>query len=118
LGVAAIVILSLLPRDVAPQIGLWDKLQHFLAYALLASAGVIGYAGTRRHILLAGGLAILGCLLEAFQRFVPGRDAALGDALANALGVLAGIMVMHWSIRLRERMAWQREHGGSRRKRS
>jgi VanZ family protein len=115
LGIAAIVVLSLLPQEAAPRIGLWDKLQHFLAYGLVASVGAIGFAGTTRHILVAVGLVILGCLLEACQWFIPGREAALGDAFANAVGVLAGVMVMHWSIRLQQRWAWQRGHAGSRR---
>ncbi len=118
MGIAAVVALSLLPGESAPHVGVWDKLQHFLAYGLVASVGAIGYAGKTRHILVAVGLTIQGCLLEFFQWFIPGREASLGDALANTIGVLAGVVVMHWSIRLQQRWAWQRDHGGSRRERS
>jgi len=35
----------------------------------------------------------MGAVLELGQHFVPGRTPELGDAAANSLGVLAGLVV-------------------------
>ncbi len=65
----------------------WDKLAHFLAYALLGFLLAWGL-GKRRT---AFGLAALYGLLDEFhQRFTPGREVSLGDFLADALGAALG----------------------------
>ncbi|MDF1554207.1 MAG: VanZ family protein, partial [Deferrisomatales bacterium] len=69
-----------------------DKVEHFLAYALL---GVLAHralpgAGLRRllgAVLLAG---LFGVSDELHQALVPGRDPSALDWLADALGSAAG----------------------------
>ncbi|HVZ70189.1 MAG TPA: VanZ family protein [Rhizomicrobium sp.] len=67
----------------------WDKLQHFAAYALLA--GLITVALEARKWWLWGllGLIAYGGCLEILQSLV-GRDMSVGDEMANTLGVIAG----------------------------
>src|SRR5512132_3219791 len=47
---------------------------------------------TRSSLLRLGfGLPCLGALFEILQIFVPGREAAVGDAMANTIGVAIGL---------------------------
>ena len=52
-------------------------------------------------LILVG--AAYGLLDEWHQTLVPGRDASLGDAVADALGVLLGFTVFMW---LAARYTW------------
>ena len=38
-GLVAVIILSLLPHETVPETGMWDKLNHALAYGVLARLG-------------------------------------------------------------------------------
>ena len=69
-----------------------DKLEHFAAYGVLAGAAVQLFA-TRRALLCAGvGLLGLGVAMEIVQgACTTTRQMDALDALANALGVLAGM---------------------------
>jgi len=95
LGALAIIFLSLLPADELPDIDVWDKLEHAIAYATVSLALGIGWAGQRRAwYLLGSGLVVLGVLLEYLQSFVPGRLADPADAVANLVGTLLGLSVV------------------------
>jgi VanZ family protein len=95
LGALVIVYLSLVPTEELPKIELWDKLEHALAYAVVAVAAGIGWAGQRRAKALIGiALMLLGVLLEFLQSFVPGRLTDPGDALANLTGIVLGLGVV------------------------
>lgn len=75
------------PGDVG--FNVWDKLQHFGAYALMA--GLLTVSLEARRWWLWGLLAIIamGGLLEVLQGIV-GRDMSFRDEIANTLGVVAG----------------------------
>ncbi len=96
LMLAAVIATSLLPaRDLppAPFDGV-DKLEHFLAYALLSAYAVMLFARVRAQALAAAGLIALGVALEFAQgALTDSRQADSADALANALGALAGLML-------------------------
>ena len=70
---------------------IWDKLQHFLAYAALGFTGSLGFSGRKPTIALAVGLVGLGAALEVAQSYVPARDMSLGDGIADLLGVIFGV---------------------------
>lgn len=91
-GVVAVILLSVTPRPV-PTSGvlLSDKAQHLAAYAALALAGGLGFAGAAARVVV--GVFALGLALEGVQAFVPGRLAGLDDVVANTLGVALGIIV-------------------------
>ena len=90
-------ILLLLPRLELPG-NFWnvDKAYHFATYAWLGGLAVLSLRGKKKGLLAAAGMVVLGALLEWGQSFVPGRDASLGDATANALGVLLGVWCAAW----------------------
>ena len=97
----AVTEVSLLPQAALPPVGLWDKLQHLLAYGALALLGAVAFPGRRRLVVLGGWLVLHGCALEFAQAEIPGSFASFGDALANALGVALGLAAAHWANRLR-----------------
>jgi VanZ family protein len=95
-GVIAVVLCSLVPAFLLPEVPQGgDKLEHFGAYALLAAAAVQLF--TPRHALLRAGVGLvaLGIGLEIAQGlFTTTRQMDVYDALANTLGVSAGLLTV------------------------
>jgi hypothetical protein len=94
-AVAVLVSLAVLfapPSDVpyAP-VGV-DKIVHASLFAALALTG--SWAGVARGALVPA-LVLYGAASEVVQSFI-GRDAAVGDWLADVVGVLLGLLVSHW----------------------
>lgn len=93
--VAVVIVLSLVPP---PAVTLElprnsDKVEHLLAYAALAFAGLQLFAGRRALLVLGVVLVALGVGLEFAQGWlVPDiRQMDWQDAVANACGVLVGL---------------------------
>jgi len=84
-GVAMVIVGSLLPGDRVPAIAN-DKLEHFLAYAFLSLLGSSMFQTRRALALLALSLCALAILLEIAQQFSPGRSTEVADALVSGLG--------------------------------
>jgi hypothetical protein len=92
LGVAAVVVASLMPAPDLPNLHVSDKSEHFAAYALLAAGAVQVYARRLSWFVVCIALALLGIGLEYAQgALTTTRTMDPADALANALGVLAGL---------------------------
>ncbi len=92
-AVLAVVALSLMPPAPLPELPSGgDKVEHFLAYCLLAMGAVQLFA-TRACWLLAGaGLIAMGVGLEYAQgAYTATRMQDPFDALANTLGAIAGL---------------------------
>jgi VanZ family protein len=90
---AAIMAVSSLPR-LGVRVPLFpgsDKVLHFAEYFVLGLA-LRYWAGGPRWRFLAGGLGF-SALDEFHQRYVPGREASLGDLAADVLGLVAGFLV-------------------------
>lgn len=71
---------------------LWDKLLHagaFFALALLADAGYPGVGRGRQWAALMA----FGLLIECVQWFLPYRESAIDDLVADAVGVAAYALV-------------------------
>jgi VanZ family protein len=92
-AVTTVVYVSLLPDDSLIQTQLWDKLEHFLAYALLAAIGSAAFPTSSALRPVGLGLCALGIGLEVAQTQVRGRSGDPIDALANGLGVLFGLAI-------------------------
>lgn len=94
-AIVAVVVLSLVPPPTvttsAPQH--FDKLLHFGAYFTLALAAVQLFARWRALLVVGFGLVLLGVALEWAQgAWVPHlRMFDVWDAVANAVGAIAGI---------------------------
>jgi hypothetical protein len=78
-----------------------DKIVHGSLFAALALTG--RWAGITRAVL-APTLVLYGAASEVVQGWI-GRDAAVGDWLADVVGVLLGLLVWHWLARRSARRA-------------
>jgi VanZ family protein len=77
----------------------WDKAEHFIAYFGLASMATM-VVGLRPRLAWAIACVILyGGALEIIQGFV-GRDAEVGDFIANSIGAFAGAAAAAALLRL------------------
>ena len=86
----AVLVASLLPTSALPEVRLSDKIEHFVAYAVLAVLG--GKAFPARPWLLATALAANGVGVEFLQHAMAlGRQGEVLDTLANTLGIAAGL---------------------------
>jgi len=106
-GVASVAILSLLPARSLPSFGISDKLEHFVAYALLALVGGFAFPSQQATTLLFAFLSALAISLEVGQWFVPGRSPETVDAIAGGLGAC---MALCSHLLLRSRLAIMRRN--------
>jgi VanZ family protein len=92
-GVLAVVALSLMPPAPLPELPSGgDKVEHFLAYCLLAMGAVHLFALRGLWLLVCAGLVAMGIGLEYAQgAYTVTRMQDPFDALANTLGVAAGL---------------------------
>lgn len=85
-----IACLSLLPQEELPTVSGTDKLHHYLAYAALAFPAA--FARPRHwYLMIVFYLAFSG-LIEIVQPYV-NRTGDWFDLLANACGLLSGVVV-------------------------
>ncbi len=92
-AVATVVVFSLLPASSLQSLpGANDKLEHFLSYAVLAAGAVQLYPRWRSLASVGFFLVLLGIGLEYAQgEMHEGRTMDRYDAMANTLGVIAGL---------------------------
>ena len=88
-----IAILSLLPPKSIEKIVEHDKINHFIAYAVLSLNVGLVVKKLKTYLLCLPLLIGYGILLEYCQGFVPGRQPSLLDALANSIGVSIGFIL-------------------------
>jgi VanZ family protein len=109
--VAGITVLSLMPGEKLPEVPVWDKYLHIMAYVALAFW--FGSITMRRsHAWIAAGLMSYGVFIELLQgQMGVGRQADLADLLANMAGIAAGLLLAltplgRWARWLE---SWQRQ---------
>jgi VanZ family protein len=95
LAVLLVFAACLVPaRDLPPIPRGADKLEHFLAFFLLAASAVQLYRGRAVLWCVALGLVCLGIAIELAQfAFTSSRSMDPRDVLADALGVAAGFAI-------------------------
>nr|WP_298124530.1 VanZ family protein [uncultured Pseudoxanthomonas sp.] len=100
-AVTTVIVLSLVNLSGLPPVPAGgDKVEHFLAYALLSASAVQLFAKRRACLLIALLLVALGIGLEFAQGMLTStRMADPRDAVANTLGVLAGLATMITPLR-------------------
>jgi hypothetical protein len=83
-GIAAIVVLSVVPADERPVTGIGQVLEHLTAFGLVAGMFAIGYRFTLTRLLL---MALLFCGgIELLQVPLPTRHARVSDFAIDLLG--------------------------------
>ncbi len=95
-----------------------DKVIHGALYLVLGLT--LSWAGYRGGYAIPVSVLILvgigyGALDEWHQSFVPGRDPSVGDAVADAIGVLAGFAIFRRRRALSSRGGGVRPHTTHRR---
>ena len=92
LAISAVVTGSLLPSSDLPSVKVNDKVEHFVAYALLSAGAVQLFARRLSWAFVCVLLVLMGIGLEYLQaRMGLGRMLDRNDALANTIGVLIGL---------------------------
>lgn len=72
----------------------WDKLNHASAFAAITVAAVFAAPRSRTgRLALIGAVLCFGALIEIAQSFTPTRSAEWADLLADAIGIVAGVLV-------------------------
>lgn len=90
--VAAAVCASLFPVSTLPEVNISDKAGHLATYGLLT----LWFCGVypRRAALVVGiALLAMGVTLEGLQAFTESRTPEAADLLANAAGILIGLVL-------------------------
>lgn len=92
-GVTVLVIVCLMPSPDLPDLHVSDKLEHALAFALLAASAVQLFE--RRALFAVGaGLLALGVGIEFAQAlFTTTRAMEAADVVADTVGIVAGLAV-------------------------
>jgi hypothetical protein len=89
LGIAAVVILSVIPADERPVSGIGQGFEHFAAFALVAGTFAAGYRFTLIRLTL---LALLFCGgIELLQIPLPTRHARVSDFVIDFIGACFAI---------------------------
>ena len=99
-------VATTLPVERLPSIGLTDKINHFIAYFVLAVLVNLTLIYQRKSKFLfekAQIATIVICLFygavdELHQLLVPGRSAETMDWVADALGTSLGVLVLYFLI--------------------
>ena len=74
----------------------WDKLLHFVTYAIFAVLAHRAIRGKRWFSAACLGIIAYSGMLELAQSYVPGRVMSGHDLAANMLGVAAGAAAARW----------------------
>jgi len=98
----AVLFLALAPASAIPEVGVTDKVEHALAFTVLAMLGLWAFPG--RVGRLAAGLIAFGIMIEILQATMPfGRDGEVLDVVADTFGVSLGmtaqLLLLHWARR-------------------
>ena len=93
-----------------------DKAAHFVEFSVLGLLLALGYFNAFRFSTAVKSVLVfftglpLGILDEFHQLFVPGRTSAVGDVIADAAGIVWGILVY---VYLAKRRGGSRKAGAS-----
>ena len=100
-AIVCVVVLSLVNLSGLPPVPEGgDKVEHFLAYALLSASAVQLFARRGACLFIALLLVVLGVGLEFAQgALTTTRMADPRDALANTLGVVVGLLTVFMPLR-------------------
>ncbi len=106
----AIFAVSSLPSTVIREFSfVWDKLPHAIVFGLLAVLGHRAFLHQEWSARLSGSPALsaflfaifYGALDELHQYFVPGRTTDIWDFVADIVGAVIGLSVLHIVARTR-----------------
>lgn len=100
---AGVLLLTLLPVRFLPGLGMAvtlhdDKLQHAIAFTVLAALGSLGRPEHKARLIIA--LAFTGAAIEVLQGAqLIGRDLDGLDWVADCTGIACGLTIAGWTKR-------------------
>ena len=103
LAAAVVTVLSLLPQQDLPKVGVSDKIEHLLSYFVLAILGSFAVRERRSLLYLFVLLCAMGGVIELLQAFSPGRSPDIVDAVVDGAGAAAGVLIGAAFARVRRR---------------
>lgn len=116
LGIYWIILFTAtsIPIDQLPSLGLSDKINHFVAFFILAVLLFLTLKYQRKNYYLFNNASLIafivsliyGAIDEIHQMWIPGRYAEMLDWLADGFGALAGVLVVSY---LMNRLKYQAE---------
>ncbi|MDQ2703304.1 MAG: VanZ family protein [Pseudomonadota bacterium] len=100
IGIAVVIVVCLVPGQDLPRFPVSDKIEHAVAFALLAASAVQLFVRGPGLAMVAAGLLALGVGIEFAQAtFTTTRAMELGDVIADAIGIGAGMLVAWTPLR-------------------
>ena len=94
--------LALSPAPYLPPMDIfnwWDKAQHAIGFGSLTLSALLAYPQTSKSKVVAL-LCLHGCLIEVLQYFSGYRFGDWEDAVADAVGVVLGLLVYQLCMRM------------------
>ena len=94
--------LTLSPAPYLPPMDIfnwWDKTQHVIGFGSLTMSALLAYPKTSKWKVVAL-LCLHGCLIEVLQYFSGYRFGDWEDAVADAVGVVLGLLVYQLCMRM------------------
>jgi len=95
LAVLVIIILSVMPGQLRPEVLGEKHIEHLTAYLGTAILLATGYPGRSQSIKIGVLLFLCSGILEIVQLGISGRSSSVADFAASSLGVLIGVMVIY-----------------------
>jgi hypothetical protein len=94
-AVALLMYLTLAPGEALPATTLWDKAQHFLAWAVLTGLGLLFWPSRPGRVTAFA--LFLGGLIEVLQSALPfGRDGDVRDLFGDSVGIASALLI--WCV--------------------
>ncbi len=93
LGYAALAVVAVASLMPAPEMGVGDKWLHFGTYFVLSAWFTVLVRVNRQLIHVFLGLILFGVLIEFLQGLTGYRFMEFYDVLANAGGVVSGLLI-------------------------
>ncbi len=94
LAVLTIIVLSVVPGNMRPDVLGNDLCEHFTAYFIAGSLLAVGYLRPMQLLVSGVLLAICGGSLELVQLWIPGRTASVADFATSTIGAWVGLLII------------------------
>lgn len=95
LAVLVIIILSVTPGQLRPDVLGEKHLEHLTAYMGTAMLLATGYPGRSQSIKIGVLLSLCSVILEIVQLGISGRSSSVADFAASSLGAWVGVVVIY-----------------------
>lgn len=106
----SVLVLALMPTSPMPA-SWWDKMNHVVAFTVLAVLGCWSYPGRSAKVLI--GLLAYGGLIEVLQGLTATRSAEMADLVANGAGLVLGWQLTRVARQVHQYATARRSGGGS-----